>query len=202
MILADHTRDDTIAGMARRLLEAAPDRFDLVGQAMGGFVAFEVLRQAPGRVRRLALLSTLAPDDGPAQTERRMGYIRLVEDGKFDAVVEERIPILVHPARRTDQPLLDTVRQMAAATGAETFLHQQRAIMSRADSRPGLPNISCPTLVIWGRQDGITTEAHQAEIVGGVPGARLEVIEDCGHLATLERPETVARRLADWFGGE
>lgn len=199
VVLADHTRDETIGGMAERLLAATPERFDLVGQAMGGFVAFEVLRRAPERVRRLALLSTLAPNDGPAQTERRMGYIRLVEDGKYDAVVEERIPILVHPARREDEPLLTVVRRMAADTGPETFLRQQRAIMARGDSRPTLAAIACPTLVVWGRQDGITTEQHQQEIVGGIPGARLEVVEDCGHLATLEKPVTTARLLAQWF---
>lgn len=199
VILADHARDDTIGGMAERLLAAAPATFDLIGQAMGGFVAFEVLRRAPERVRRLALLSTLAPNDGPAQTERRMGYIRLVESGRYADVVEERIPILVHPARREDRPLLTIVRRMAEDTGAETFLTQQRAIMARADSRPGLAAIRCPTLVLWGRQDGITTEQHATEIAGGIPGARLEVVEDCGHLTTLEKPVTTARLLADWF---
>lgn len=200
VLLADHAKDDTIAGMASRLLAAAPQRFDLIGQAMGGFVAFEVMRQAPDRVRRLALLSTLAPNDGPAQTERRRGYIKFVEDGRFEAVVEERIPILVHPARREDEALLSVVRRMALLTGADTFLRQQRAIMARPDSRPSLTAIRCPTLVVWGRQDGITTEAHQQEIVGGVPGARLEVIEDCGHLATLEQPVTTARLLSAWLG--
>lgn len=199
LVFADHTQDETIGGMAERLLAAAPQTFDLVGQAMGGFVAFEVMRRAPERVRSLALLATLAPNDGPAQTERRQGYIRLVEAGKFEGVVEERIPILVHPARREDEPLLSVVRQMATDTGAETFLRQQRAIMARADSRPSLAQIACPTLVIWGRQDGITTEAHQAEIVAGIPGARLEVVEDCGHLATLEKPLTVNRLLGQWL---
>lgn len=201
VMFADHTRDDTIGGMAERLLAAAPERFDLVAQAMGGFVAFEVMRRQPERVTSLALLATLAPNDGPAQTERRQGYIRLVESGRFDDVVEERIPILVHPARREDEPLLSVVRRMAAETGAETFLRQQRAIMARADSRPTLSQIACPTLVVWGRQDGITTEAHQAEIVTGIPGARLEVVEDCGHLATLEKPRTVTSLLADWLAG-
>ncbi|MCR5872732.1 alpha/beta hydrolase [Phenylobacterium sp. J426] len=200
VMLADHTRDDSIGGMAERLLAAAPAQFDLIGQAMGGFVAFEVLRRAPERVRRLALLTTLAPNDGPAQTKRRMGYIRLVEDGRYADVVEERIPILVHPARREDRPLLGIVRRMAEDTGAETFLIQQRAIMSRADSRPGLGQIRCPTLVVWGRQDGITTEQHATEIAAGIPGATLETIEDCGHLTTLEKPATTARLLAEWFG--
>jgi pimeloyl-ACP methyl ester carboxylesterase len=199
LTLADHTRDDTIAGMAQRLLAEAPVRFDLVAQAMGGFVAFEVMRQAPERVRSLALLASLAPNDGPAQTERRLGYIRLVEDGRFDAVVEERIPILVHPARREDETLLSVVRRMAQHTGPDTFLRQQRAIMGRPDSRPSLGSIACPTLVIWGRQDGIATLAHQEELIGGIPNARLEIIEDCGHLATLEKPRTVSSLLADWL---
>lgn len=199
LVFADHTQDDTIEAMARRALDSTPGRFDLVGQAMGGFVAFAILRLAPERVRRLALLSTLAPNDGPAQTERRQGYIRLVESGRFAEVIEERIPILVHPARRDDTALLATVRRMAETTGPETFLRQQRAIMTRPDARPGLAEITCPTLVVWGRQDGIATLAHQEELVGAVPDARLETIEDSGHLTTLERPAATARLLSDWF---
>jgi len=202
VIVADHTRDDTIAEMARRTLASSPAQFDLVGQAMGGFVAFEILRQAPERVRRLALLSTLAANDGPAQTQRRQGYIRLVESGNFEEVVEERIPLLVHPARREDLPLLASVRRMAMDTGAETFLRQQRAIMTRIDSRPGLAAITCPTLVVWGRQDGITTEVHQAEIMAGIAGARLEVVEECSHLTTLEMPVTSTRLLSDWLAAD
>lgn len=196
---ADHTRDETIAGMAGRLLDEAPARFHLAAHAMGGFTAFEVMRQAPERVLSLTLIATLAPNDGPAQTERRQGYIRLVEAGRFDEVVEERIPILVHPARREDAPLLTVVRRMAADTGAETFLRQQRAIMTRADSRPSLGAIRVPTLVIRGEQDGITTPEHQAEIVGGIPGARFEALPDCGHLPTLEKPVSTNRLLRDWL---
>lgn len=196
---ADHARDETIAGMAARLLGEAPDRFHLVAHAMGGFTAFEVMRQAPERVISLALIATLAPNDGPAQTERRQGYIRLVEEGRFAEVVEERIPILVHPARREDAPLLTVVRRMAADTGAETFLRQQRAIMTRPDSRPSLGAIRVPTLVVRGAQDGITTPAHVDEIVGGISNARFEEIPDCGHLPTLEKPQTTNRLLAAWL---
>ena len=197
--IADHGRDDSIGAMAARLLAEMPERFDLVAHAMGGFVAFEVLRRAPQRVRSLAMLSTLAPADQPAQTERRQGYLRLVEAGRFDAVVEERVPILLHPARREDEGLLAVVRRMAQDTGAERFLGQQRAIMARADSRPSLPAIACPTLLIWGRQDGIATEAHQTEMLAAIPDCRLTVIEDCGHLVTLEKPATVNALLADWL---
>ncbi|MFM5953208.1 MAG: alpha/beta fold hydrolase [Novosphingobium sp.] len=198
--LADHGRDDSIGGMAARLLAEMPDRFDLVAHAMGGFVAFEVLRRAPGRVRSLALFGTLAPADLPAQTERRQGYIRLVEAGRFDQVVEERVPILLHPARREDAPLLGTVRRMARETGADRFLRQQRAIMARADSRPGLAAIPCPTLLVWGRQDGIATEAHQREMLAAIPDCQLTAIEDCGHLVTLEKPATASAVLAEWLG--
>ncbi|MCW5761578.1 MAG: alpha/beta fold hydrolase, partial [Phenylobacterium sp.] len=144
VIVADHGRDDTIAGMAQRLLDAAPPRFHLIGHAMGGFTAFEVMRQAPERVISLVLIATLAPNDGPAQTERRQGYIRLVEAGQFDQVVEERVPILLPPRRREDARLLGLVRGMAEDTGAERFLGQQRAIMSRIDSRPSLGGVEVP----------------------------------------------------------
>jgi pimeloyl-ACP methyl ester carboxylesterase len=201
LVVADHGRDDTIASMAHRLLEAAPERFHLVGHAMGGFTAFEVMRQAPDRVISLALIATLAANDGPAQTERRMGYVRLVEAGRFDQVAEERIPMLVHPDRRGDEALLDVIRQMAADTGAQRFLRQQRAIMGRTDSRPSLSAIQVPTLVIRGDADGITTRAQQEEILAGIPHARFVEIEGCGHLPTLEAPETVNRLLAAWLGG-
>lgn len=199
LIVADHLSDDTIAGMAKRLLGAAPERFHLVAHAMGGFTAFEVMRQAPQRVISLVLIATLASPDGPAQTERRQGYIRLVEAGNFAGVVEERIPMLVHPARRGDARLLAGIRHMAADTGADRFLRQQRAIMSRADSRPSLSAITVPTLLIRGDHDGITSEAHQAEILAGIAGSRLEVIADCGHLPTLEKPAETNRLLRDWL---
>jgi pimeloyl-ACP methyl ester carboxylesterase len=199
LFFSDHGRDDTIAGMAARLLAEAPASFHLVAHAMGGFTALEVMRQAPERVSSLVLIATLAPNDGPAQTERRQGYIRLVEDGRFEEVVEERIPILVHPARREDAPLLTVVRRMATDTGANRFLGQQRAIMGRADSRPSLAAIAVPTLLVRGDQDGITTQAHQDEILAAIPDARLISIEDCGHLPTLEKPVTTNRILADWL---
>jgi pimeloyl-ACP methyl ester carboxylesterase len=190
---------DNVSAMARAVLASQSQRFSIIAHAMGAFVAFEILRQEPERVASLALLSTLAPNDTPAQTMRRDGYLRLVEAGKFAGVVEERIPILLHPLRRDEPALVSLVRGMADDTGPGVFLRQQRAIMSRPDSRPGLAAISCPTLILFARQDGIVTLEHQKEMSQGIPGSRLEIIEDCGHLMTLERPDTLSGILADWI---
>ena len=194
--IADNRSDDTIEGFALRLLDNAPPKFILIAHAMGGFIAFEVMRRAPERVAKLVLISTLASADGPAQTARRQGYIDLVENGQFDQVVEERIPILFPEEKREDERLLGIAREMAAETGAKTFLAQQRAIMARIDSRPQLGEIAVPTLLVWGEKDGITSRAHHDEILEAVPGARLEVVAGAGHLPTVEAPEVVVPLLA------
>jgi pimeloyl-ACP methyl ester carboxylesterase len=199
VIVADNRSDDTIEGFAQRLLDNAPPKFVLVAHAMGGFIAFEVMRRAPERVAKLALISTLASADGPAQTARRQGYVDLVESGNFDQVVEERIPILFPEEKRSDEHLLGIARQMAADTGADTFLAQQRAIMARIDSRPRLGEIAVPTLLVWGEKDGITSRAHHDEILDAIPGARLEVIAGAGHLPTVEAPEVVVPLLSGFI---
>ena len=198
MRVADHGHDDSIGGMATRLIEAAPPRFALAAHAMGGFVAFEVMRRAPERVAYLVLVATLAAADGPAQTARRQGYIDLVESGRFDQVIEERIPMLFSPDRRDDRALLGIARAMAAHTGAATFLAQQRAIMARVDSRPSLARIAVPTLLLWGDADGITTRAQQDEMLAALPDARLDVLPGVGHLPMLEAPERTARLIEEW----
>ncbi len=199
VIVADNRSDDSIEGFAQRLLDKAPPKFVLIGHAMGGFVAFEVMRRAPERVAKLALIATLASADGPAQTARRQGYIDLVERGRFDQVVEERIPILFPEEKRGDERLLGIARAMAADTGASTFLAQQRAIMARIDSRPRLGEIAVPTLLIWGEKDGITSRAHHDEIAEAIPGARLEVVPGAGHLPTVEAPEAVVPLLTGFI---
>lgn len=201
-VLVIEQRDhDTVAELARATLAAAPPRFALAAHAMGGFVAFEMLRQAPERIERLALLSTLAPGDTPVQTARREGYLRLVEGGNFPQVVEERIPIVLSPRAARDRGLVAQVRRMAADTGPQSFLRQQRAIMSRPDSRPSLGAIRCPVIILFARQDGIVTLAHQEEMRDAIPSARLAIIEECGHMMTLERPGAVTGLLAAWLAG-
>jgi pimeloyl-ACP methyl ester carboxylesterase len=200
--VADHTRDDSVAGIARRLLEAAPPRFALVGLSMGGYTAFELMRQAPDRVTRLALLDTSARPDTSEQTARRRTQIALAQQGRFGEVLEPLFLLWVHRTRRNDDGLRRIVHRMAEQeTGPEVFVRQQTAIMTRPDSRPGLRAIRCPTLVLVGDGDEPTPPDLAAEIAGGIPGARLVTVPECGHLSTLERPDDVNRALVDWLDG-
>jgi pimeloyl-ACP methyl ester carboxylesterase len=197
--VADHTRDDSMAAIARRILADAPPRFALAGLSMGGYVAFEIVRQAPERVARLALLSTSARLDPPEITERRRRQIALAQEGRFRDVADMQFRLLVHRSRLEDEGLETLVRLMADETGAEAFVRQQTAIIGRADSRPDLARIACPTLVVVGDGDELIAPENSVEIAGGIPGARLVTIAECGHLSTLERPAQVTAALAEWL---
>ena len=193
------TGQDSIAGMARGILEAAPERFSLAGLSMGGYVALEVVRQAPDRVEALALLDTSARPDTPGQTGARLALIELARAGRFDEVWRALLPKIVHPDRVGDPGIRLAVREMAHAVGPGGFERQERAIIGRPDSRPSLPAISCPTLVLCGRDDALTPPHLHKEIADGIPGARLCQIDRCGHLSTLERPEAVTRAIRSWL---
>jgi pimeloyl-ACP methyl ester carboxylesterase len=197
--VADHRRDDSIPAIAQRILAAAPPRFALAGLSMGGYIAFEIMRQAPERVAKLAFLDTGARGETPEQTERRKAVIALAKAGRYVEVADIAFPIYVHRDRQHDMALKRLVRVMAEETGVEAFLRQQRAIMGRPDSRPGLGAIKCPTLVLVGDDDQATPAELSREIAAGVPGSRLLVIADSGHLSTLEQPERVTEALVAWM---
>ena len=199
VMVADHRRDDSIAAIARRILSHAPPRFALVGLSMGGYIAFELLRQAPERVARLALLDTTARADAPEQKLRRGELIGLARAGRFDEIFDLAYPGLVHPDRHADEALRETVRCMAQDTGAEAFIRQQTAIMNRCDSRADLAAIGCPTLVLVGDADQLTPPARAQEIAAGIRGARMIEVPASGHLSTLEQPERVTAALAEWL---
>ena len=199
IVIADHTRDDSVAGLARRILASAPPRFALVGLSMGGYTAFEIMRRAPDRVVRLALLDTSARPDTPEASERRRAQIGLVQSGHFTEVVDQLFTLWVHRTRRNDESLRRTVRRMAEETGPQAFARQQMAIMTRPDSRPDLAAIRCPTLVLVGDGDEATPPDRAAEIANGIPAARLVSVPECGHLSTLERPQPVTQALVEWL---
>ena len=198
--IADHTRSATMAGVAADVLADAPfESFSLAGLSMGGYISLEIMRQAPQRVTRLALLDTAALGDLPEQTKTRLAFIELAQRGNFSGVTDALLPLLVHPARRAEQPLTDSIKSMARNIGKDAFIRQEQAIMSRADSVALLAEICCPTLVLCGRQDALTPLARHEQMATGIKGARLEVIEDCGHMSTMERPAQVNAALRRWL---
>ena len=197
--VADHTRDDSMSAIARHILAVAPPRFALAGLSMGGYIAFEIMRQAPQRVAKLALLDTGARAETPEQSKRRKVAVDLAKTGRYADVVDVVFPIYVHHKRHNDAALKQIVRNMAEDTGAEAFLRQQYAIIHRQDMRSSLAAIKCPTLVLVGDDDQATPPELAREIAAAIPGARLEVVADCGHLSTLERPEMVTAALVDWM---
>jgi pimeloyl-ACP methyl ester carboxylesterase len=200
-VIADVIGDGSMSEMARSVLETASPagRFALAGLSMGGYVALEVMRVAPERVARLALLDTSARTDTPEQTAARRALIWLAQNGRFDEVPRGLLPREVHPGRLEDERLVSTVFGMANAVGPEAFVRQEEAIIGRQDSRGDLPNITCPTLVLCGREDALTPLHLHEEMASLIPTSRLRVIEECGHLSTLERPEAVTAALREWL---
>ncbi|KUM42461.1 alpha/beta fold hydrolase [Pseudomonas sp. EpS/L25] len=198
VLIPDLTRDASIAAMARRVLAEAPPRFALGALSMGGYVAFEILRQAPERVARLALFDTMASPDGEARAAQRRAMLELAERGRFLGISPQLLPRLIH-ASRLDSPVADTVVAMGKAVGKEAFLRQQRAIIDRPDSRPTLATIQVPTLVVVGAQDQLTPPAEAELMHQGIQGSRLVVLDECGHLPPLELPERTTTLLREWL---
>ncbi len=195
--IADHTRDDSVPAIARRILSSAPPKFALIGLSMGGYVSLEITRQAPERVAKLALLDTSARPDAPDQGDARRALMTMTRDGRFGEIADQLFVRLVAPRHRNDENLRRIVRVMAQEVGPDAFLRQQTAIMTRPDARPILSSIRCPTLVLVGDVDEITPPDRAAEIAAGIAGSRLMIVPGCGHLSTLERPDEVSLALTE-----
>ena len=197
--VANHIRDDNMAGIARRILAEAPPRFALAGHSMGGYIAFEIMRQAPERVTKLALLNTQARPEAPEALERRRAIIKGIEAGGFYTGIDTLYPVLVHPSRRDDAALKKIVRDMGEDIGPEAYVWQLIAVMGRADSRPTLAAITCPTLVLTSDQDNTIPNSLSAEIAAGIRGAKLVTIPNCGHLSQIEQPQAVSAAMVEWL---
>jgi pimeloyl-ACP methyl ester carboxylesterase len=193
--LADTRRDHSIVDIAERLLADAPPRFALAGISMGGYVALEVMRQAPDRVRGLALISTSAGSDTPEQQEDRRQQIELTHAGKFNVLVEAAFPLLVDPSHRNDARLAALWSKMAHGIGPDVFCTQLEAIIRRPDSRPLLPTINCPAAVIHGAGDQLIPPDHAHETAAGIPDATLTIIDGGGHMVAQEQPAALRKAV-------
>ena len=196
---ADHTQDESLEAITARLLAHAPPRFALCGLSMGGYIAFEVMRQAPERVTRLALLNTSAKGATAETNLPRQQMITLAGKGGYDSITDLFWQKFVARQRLDDLQLREQVRAMASETGADIFIRQQKAIMGRPDSRPGLSAIRVPTVMLVGEEDQPTPVEDAREIAAGIAGCRLVVLPGCGHLSTLEEPRNVTQALQEWL---
>ena len=197
--VASTLEGETIADMAAAILRDAPPRFALGGLSMGGYIALEIMRQAPERVIKLALLDTAARPDTPEQSAQRRALMARAEAGELEAVLRQIAPNLLHPGHRADPALIETQVRMGLAVGAEGFVRQQTAIIGRIDSRPHLAAIRAPTLALVGDRDALTPPDRSEEMAAAIQEARLLVIPQCGHASTLEQPEAVSAALIEWL---
>ncbi|MHA6296955.1 alpha/beta fold hydrolase [Devosia sp. CAU 1758] len=197
-MVADLRLDDTIAAMAARTLAAAPPRFALSGLSMGGYVALEIMRQAPERVTHLALFDTSARADTEERRETRRKGIAMIAEGKFIGVSRGLLGQLVAP-HHLGTPLADEVQAMSERVGGEVYISQQKAITGRVDSLPMLKDISVPTLVGVGELDKMTPLDLAKEMAASIPGAELVQFPDAAHLPTIENPGPVVEAMKRWL---
>jgi pimeloyl-ACP methyl ester carboxylesterase len=197
--IADQTKENSIEAMAKCILAEAPPRFLLIGHSMGGYIAFEIMRQALGRVAKLTLLNTSARPDTDEAKEKRKVQITKAEQGKFAEIIESALPAFVHPTHRNDKSLQEIITAAHNDAGAEAYIRQQTAIMERKDSRPDLKNIHIPTLVLTGDEDKLIPRELSEEIAAAIAGAKLVIVPQSGHMAPLEQPQEVIKALAEWL---
>ena len=190
---------DSLGGMAEELLAKTPARCTLIGLSLGGYVAFEIVRRQLQRLERLVLMDTRAIADDPPRREGRLADIAKVRQGGIEALIPELPARWLHPSHAKRAELINLMGEMARSIGARGQYNQQAAMLARPDSRDDLVRVSVPTLVMCGRNDPVTPVPDHELIAAKIPGARLEIIEDCGHLSTIEQPEAVNRVLIDWL---
>ncbi|MFN8992695.1 MAG: alpha/beta fold hydrolase, partial [Pseudomonadota bacterium] len=195
---------DSLTAMAEQVLAEAPtERFAVAGHSMGGRVALEVMRLAPQRVERLALLSTgthplPAGEAGEKEKAGRMALLGMAREQGMRAMAREWAKGMVHPAR-VGSAIFEQVLDLFERGSADQFAAQIQALLQRPDAAPLLPAIPCPTLVLTGRQDSWSGPAQHEAMAAAIPGAQLTIVEDSGHMCTLEQPQVVSEALAGWL---
>ena len=194
----------TLPAMAGRVLAAAPARFAVAGHSLGGRVTLEIVRRAPERVLRLALLDTgfralPAGAAGEEEVAKRLALVALARAQGMRAMAREWVRPMIRAERLAERTLVDAILDMFERRTADEFAGQIEALIARPDATALLGTIACPTLVLCGRDDGWSTPAQHEEMAARIPGARLAVIERCGHMAPMERPREVGAALAAWM---
>ena len=191
---------DTWEKTARWVIDQMPaGKFALAGLSLGGMIAVEIMQLAAERVTRLALLDTGMRAQNATEQAIRRGRIRLASEGHFELVLGLQMSRFIPAYRLPDKPLVDEVMAMCTETGVEIYKRQEELAAVRVDRRPDLPKIKCPTLVVCGRDDAATPLFMSEEITAAIKGSELVVIEQCGHLITMEKPDETNAILRKWL---
>jgi pimeloyl-ACP methyl ester carboxylesterase len=190
---------DSISGMAAHLLGDAPERFSLAGHSMGGRVALEAYRQAPHRIARLALLDTGYGPAAETETESRGRLVRKALAEGIDAIAETWARPMIAPSRQQDTELLDRILRMVGRMSGEIYAGQTQALLTRPDATSVLSGIRCPTLILCGRQDAWSPPKRHQIMAEAIADSELQLIDDCGHMSTMEKPGDVLSTLEAWM---
>lgn len=197
-VVADvHGRADSLPEMAALLLAEHPGELVLAGCSLGGMLALHAQRQAPDRVRGIALLGSTARPDTPELVTLRRNAIQLFEQGRVEELLRVNAMFAFHPSRAA--PLVEDYIAMVLRAGTPGLIRQNRAVMARPDLRPGLADVRCPTLVVGGLGDQLTPPECAREMAEAIPGAQLQLLPECGHMLTWEQPQAVTTLLRDWL---
>ncbi len=199
ILVADHSQSDDFETLAQLIINDVPDRFHLIGLSMGGYLAQEIIRRVPERVEKLALMATSSRLDPDTIRKTRIGLVQLASKGRFVGMSRQMLGTFVHESKLDDPSVADVVYAMAKKTGSESFIKQQKAILSRPHLQPFLKDISVKTLIICGDSDPRTPVEYHQEIADGIPHADWHILENCGHLPPLEQPEKVNHLMKQWL---
>ncbi|MEX2524795.1 MAG: alpha/beta hydrolase [Gammaproteobacteria bacterium] len=199
VVVPDYRNCDSITAMAESVLAGAPDSFAVAGHSMGGRVALELFRLAQDRISRIALLDSATGPAAAGEEEKRMGWVKLAREEGMAALADTWLPPMVHPDRHDDDAFMQELTNMIGRFTPEQFHGEIRALLNRPDATPLLGRIHCSALVLCGRQDNWCSPGSHAEMAAAIPGAEFEIVEDCGHMAPVEKPEEVTAALRRWL---
>jgi pimeloyl-ACP methyl ester carboxylesterase len=200
VMVACATRGERIEEIASGILDGLPHKFALAGLSMGGIIAMEILRRVPDRVTRIALMDTNPLAETPQSAAAYEPMIVGVKAGRLDEVMRGFMkPDFLAPGPGR-MAVLGLMAEMARDLGPDVFLRQVRALQRRRDAQAVLRKCKVPTLVLCGRHDGLTPVKRHTFMAELIPYARLQIIEEAGHIPTLEAPDATTEALRTWLG--
>lgn len=188
----------SIAEMADKIIRNLPEKFTLIGFSLGGYIALELIRQIPHRIEKLVLINSAAKavcERGQLERERSLD---LISKGKFDFLINLIFKNSIHDKNKYHE-LLPLLKTMAQEIGAERYMQQLTAILNKPDQTELLSTIKCPTLLIASIEDNVMPIERSEHMAAQIKHSKLVYLENCGHMAPLEQPDTINRMLSDWL---